>query len=100
LTLGIKEFFDNAVAIFAVSIHPERQSPLGIGMPCKSCGSVNQSKFTAEMAIHFPGLKNIDKPVVWVFPELVVCLDCGTAQFAVPEAQLRQLAKGDAAAAG
>ena len=72
----------------------------GIGMPCKSCGSVNQSKFTAEMAIHFPGLKNIDKPVVWVFPELVVCLDCGTAQFAVPEAELRQLAKGDAAAAG
>ena len=47
-------------------------------MPCKSCGSVNQSKFTAEMAIHFPGLQNIDKPVVWVFPELVVCLDCGT----------------------
>jgi hypothetical protein len=69
-------------------------------MPCKSCGSVNQSKFSAEMAIHFPGLKNIDKPVVWVFPELVVCLDCGTAQFAVPEAELRQLAESDAAAAG
>jgi hypothetical protein len=69
-------------------------------MSCKSCGSDNQSKFTAEMAIHFPGLKNIDKPVVWVFPELVVCLNCGTAEFAVPEAELRQLAKADAAAAG
>ena len=67
-------------------------------MPCKSCGSVNQNKFSAEMAIHFPGLKNFDKPVVWVFPEVVVCLDCGTAEFAVPEAELRQLAKGDAAA--
>jgi hypothetical protein len=66
-------------------------------VPCKSCGSVTQSKFTAEMGIHVPGLKNIDKPVVWVFPELVVCLDCGTAEFAVPEAELRQLAKGDAA---
>jgi hypothetical protein len=52
------------------------------------------------MSIHFLGLKNIDKPVVWVFPELIVCLDCGTAQFAVPEAELRRLAEGDATAAG
>jgi hypothetical protein len=52
------------------------------------------------MCIHFPGLKNFDKPVVWVFPELLVCLDCGTAEFAVPEAEVRQLAKGDARAAG
>jgi len=51
------------------------------------------------MGIYFPGLKNIDKPVAWVFPELVVCLDCGTAQFAVPEAELCQLAKGIAATA-
>jgi hypothetical protein len=65
-------------------------------MPCKSCGSVNQRKFTAEIGIHFHGLKKIDKPVVWVFPELVVCLDCSTAEFAVPEAELRELAKGDA----
>ena len=66
---------------------------------CKSCGSDKQSKFTGEIGIHFPGLKNIDKPVVWVFPELVVCLDCGTAEFAVPETELRLLAKGDAATA-
>jgi hypothetical protein len=50
------------------------------------------------MGIHFPGLKNIDKPVVWVFPELIVCLDCGKAEFTVPEAELRLLAKGSAAA--
>ena len=70
------------------------------GMPCKSCGSVNQRKFSAEMAIHFPGLKNIDKPVVWVFPEVVVCLDCGATEFVVPEAELRLIAKGDTAAEG
>jgi hypothetical protein len=69
-------------------------------MPCKSCGSVNQSKFSAEMDIHFLGLNNIDKPVVWVFPEVVVCLDCGNAEFVVPEAELRQLAMGAAAATG
>jgi hypothetical protein len=69
-------------------------------MPCNSCGSVNQNKFSAEMGIHFLGLKNIDKPVVWVFPELVVCMDCGTAEFAVPEAELRQLQQSDSAATG
>jgi hypothetical protein len=52
------------------------------------------------MGIHFPGLKDIDKPVVWVFPELVVCLDCGSAEFAIPEAELRQLEQSDSAAAG
>jgi len=67
-------------------------------MPCKSCGSGNLSKFTGEMGIRSLGLKNIDKPVVWVFPELVVCFDCGIAEFGVPEAELRLLAKGDAAA--
>ena len=60
-------------------------------MHCKSCGSANQNKFSAEMGIHFPGLKNIDKPLVWVFPEVAVCLDCGTADFTVAEAELRQL---------
>ena len=67
-------------------------------MPCKSCASVNLG---ADMAIHFPGVKNknIDKLVVRVFSELVVCLDCSNSELALPEAKLRQLARGDAAAA-
>jgi hypothetical protein len=69
-------------------------------MPCKSCGSGNQSKYTGELSMHFPGLKDIDKPAVWVFPQIVVCLDCGRAEFIIPEAELRQLAKGGGAAAG
>jgi hypothetical protein len=69
-------------------------------MRCKSCGSVNLKKFIGEMGIRSPGLENIDKPAVWVFPVLIVCLDCGIAEFAVPEAELRGLAKGDAAASG
>jgi hypothetical protein len=69
-------------------------------MPCNSCGSVNQRNFSAEVSIHFPGLQKIDEPVVCVFPRVVVCLDCGASGFAVPKAGLRQLAKGDAAAAG
>ena len=69
-------------------------------MPCRSCGSENRHKFSAEMAIHLCGLKNIDKPVAWVFPEVLVCLNCGTAEFVVSETERRQLPKSDAAAAG
>ena len=66
-------------------------------MECKSCGSVNRRMFSAEIGIHSPGgLKDIDIPVVWVFPELAVCLECGIAEFAVPEDELRELAKGEA----
>ena len=67
-------------------------------MSCKSCGSANQKKFSAEMGIHFPGLKDIDKPVVWVFADVVVCLDCGTVEFTAPEEELRQLQQSDSAA--
>jgi hypothetical protein len=67
---------------------------------CKSCGSDKQSKFIAEIAIHFPGLKGLEKPHVLVFPELLVCLSRGNAEFDIPETELRLLAKGDAAAAG
>jgi hypothetical protein len=52
------------------------------------------------MAVHFPGLKNIDKPVVRVFPEVLICLDCGTTEFTRSEPELRKLARGDAATAG
>jgi hypothetical protein len=69
------------------------------GLACKSCGSDNLRKFAAEVAIRFPGLKNIDKPLVWLFPELLICLDCGMAAFVVPETDLRVLAKDDAAVA-
>jgi hypothetical protein len=66
-------------------------------MACGSCGSEKQSEFGAEMYIHFPGLKGLDKPVVWVFPKLKVCFGCGLTLFTIPEAELRQLEKGVAA---
>jgi hypothetical protein len=43
------------------------------------------------MAIHFEGLANIDEPIVFMFPEVSVCLNCGLAQFTVPERELRVL---------
>ena len=65
-------------------------------MVCKQCSSDNQSSFTSEVAIHFPGLKGLDKPVVWVFPKHVVSLKCGFTQFTVPEKELRVLVQGTA----
>jgi hypothetical protein len=61
---------------------------------CTSCHSANQNTFTAEVAIHFPGLKALDRPIVWVFPKLLVCLECGRSEFAVPDRELKVLQIG------
>ena len=68
-------------------------------MSCQRCGSVCNSGFNGEVAIHFPGLDGLDKPIVWVFPMLQVCMACGFTKFAIPEAGLRQLVEGAAEAA-
>jgi hypothetical protein len=52
--------------------------------------------FTSEIAVHFPGLQNVDKPTVFVFPKLLVCLDCGFTEFAIPETELLLLGKDGA----
>lgn len=69
-------------------------------MKCEHCGLDTQSRFTAEVAIHFPGLEGLNRPIVWVFPELFVCLNCGKADFVVSNNDLRKLAEDDSASAG
>jgi hypothetical protein len=44
------------------------------------------------MNLHFPGRENLDKPGIFVFPKVLVCLDCGSSQFAVSESELAVLA--------
>lgn len=61
-------------------------------MICRVCGSEELGKFTGELAIHFPGLRDLNKPVVWVFPKIWICLSCGNAGLSVPENELRVLA--------
>lgn len=63
-------------------------------MSCALCGSANQAEFSAEMVVHFAGLKNVDRPGVWVFPKLLICLNCGLSKFKVPEEDLGLLASG------
>jgi hypothetical protein len=68
----------------------------GIVMSCLLCASGNHGEFASEIVIHFRGLKNLDKPTVWLFPKLLVCLDCGFSQFAIPQTELALLAGGTA----
>ena len=63
-------------------------------MSCKSCQSAHQSNLNGEIGVHFPGLQGLDKPIVLVYPKLVVCLDCGFREFAIPETELRVLRDG------
>jgi hypothetical protein len=56
---------------------------------------MNLGSFPAEVAIHQPGIENIDKPAVFVFPDLLVCSACGFTQFFVTKVELQSLAKSD-----
>lgn len=42
----------------------------------------------------FRVLDGLEKPILWVFPKVPICLACGFAEFAVPERELRVLATG------
>ena len=68
-------------------------------MPCNSCQSENTRTFNAEVGIHFPGLKGLEMPLVFVFPKLKVCLDCGGVEFEIPERELLLLTKAEIEAA-
>ena len=61
------------------------------GVSCNTFGSDNQASFNGEVAIHFPGLEGLDKPIVWVFPQILVCVKCGASQFAIPKDELSVL---------
>jgi len=67
---------------------------VGCAMTCLSCQSGQQAELSAEMLIHFPGLKNIDKPGVLLFSKVLVCLDCGSSRFTVSGTELASVSKG------
>jgi len=61
---------------------------------CRSCSGTNLKTFDGEVAIHFPGLDGLNKPIVWVFTRLGVCLNCGFTELIVPDRELRVLTDG------
>jgi hypothetical protein len=64
-------------------------------MLCHACHSPNAREYTAEINIHFPGVKGLNIPTVWVFPRISICLNCGLTQFTIPDAELKTLADTD-----
>jgi hypothetical protein len=64
---------------------------------CRCCQSTHQRTFTSEIAIHFPGIENLDQGAVFAFPVLYVCLDCGHTEFLLERGDLRRLIEGGAA---
>jgi len=60
---------------------------------CASCGSQNLQRFDAEANIHFPGLKGIDVQSVFVFPTLLICMDCGQMESTLSKRDLQLLKK-------
>ena len=61
-------------------------------MLCSLCLSSNQEEFPAEICIYLRGSSNVTRPTVGLFPNVVVCLDCGASRFMTPEDELAQLA--------
>lgn len=50
----------------------------------------------AKLPFISPDSRGLDKPIVWLFPKLAVCLKCGFTQFTVPERELSVLVRGTA----
>ena len=63
-------------------------------MGCNRCASDTLEDFNGEVAIHFPGLDGLTRPIVWAFPKLVVCLNCGHVEFLLADEQIAQLKCG------
>ena len=61
------------------------------GTRCNSCGSQRQRIFPSEINVHFPGLSHLDALPVLLFPELLVCLECGHAELTVSKEELVRL---------
>lgn len=50
-------------------------------MTCKQCASDDLKEVTGELAIHFPGMENLERPLVIVFPTLRACPELWLRKF-------------------
>jgi hypothetical protein len=62
-------------------------------MACKKCASENLQKLTAELTASSRHVDEVKHPPIYVYEELLVCLDCGFSEIVIPGAELEQLRK-------
>lgn len=61
---------------------------------CKSCASGNLKELGAEISVRFTGFEGLKRFPLFIFPMIVVCLDCGFTEFMFPQAELRMVEEG------
>ena len=60
-----------------------------VKMACKVCKSENTQKFEGEVTASLPDLKSLQVPSIYVCQSVLVCLDCGFAEFVIPASELQ-----------
>jgi hypothetical protein len=60
-------------------------------MSCTRCLSLHQTELDTEINLHLCGLPNLSEPGIFVFPRVLVCLDCGMSQFVIEERELAEI---------
>lgn len=61
-------------------------------MACKKCGSEHQAEYGSEINVHSAAHNNLDQEAFLLFPQLLVCLNCGFTEFTLSESELPLLA--------
>jgi len=67
---------------------------IGVGqkkMACRVCKSENTQKFEGELTASLPDLKGLKVPPTYICQSVLVCLDCGFAEFVIPTNELQAL---------
>ena len=60
-------------------------------MSCSRCLSLHQTELNSEINLHFRSLPNLGEPGIFVFPQVLVCLDCGLSEFVIEKRELAQI---------
>jgi len=60
-------------------------------MSCTRCLSLHQTELNSEINLHVRGLPNLGESGIFVFPRVLVCLDCGLSQFIIEERELAEI---------